>query len=97
MLSRVAYSRRQRDPAMYDHTGRQPITRTIRFAISAGVLTPSRIRERQDEARRLGTGFLEVLTEAELMHLQLIKKTLRPEATWEAAVGVIQRHGSDGA
>lgn len=81
---------------MYDQTGHQSMTRTIRFAISAGVLTPARIRERQDHAQRLGAGFLEMLSEAELLHLKLLKKTLRPEATWEDAVRAIQRYGSDG-
>lgn len=81
---------------MYDQTGRHLITRTIRFAISAGVLTPPRIRERQDEAKRLDVDFLDVLTEAELLHLQLIKKALRLEATWEDAVAVILQHGTGG-
>ena len=81
---------------MYDQSGRHLITRTIRFAISAGVLTPARIRERQDEARRLGVGLLAVLSEAELLHLKLIKKVLWFEATWEDAVEAVLRHGADG-
>ena len=70
---------------------KQPTTRAIRFAVSAGTLTPPRIQRRRVEAEQRGVHLVDVLTEAELMHLQLIQKVLPPGATWADAVEVIMR------
>lgn len=70
---------------------KQPTTRAIRFAVSAGALTPPRIQRRQVEAGQRGVHLVEVLTEAELMHLQLIQKVLPPDATWVDALEAILR------
>lgn len=76
---------------MYDQTGRQPITRTIRFAISAGILTPGRLRDLEESSQKAGLGLLDLLNEAELLHLQLVQKALGPGATWQDAAAAIRR------
>lgn len=74
-----------------------PTTRAFRFSVAAGALTPARIRERQVVAEHQRVGLLTVLSEPERLHLELVKKTLRPGATWEDAVAAILRHGSAGS
>lgn len=68
----------------------QPSTRAIRFAVSAGTLTAPRIQKRRTEAEERGVGLLAVLTESELMHLQLVRKAMMADATWEDAVAAIE-------
>lgn len=75
----------------------QSDTRAIRFAVSAGTLTPARIQALEAEAQRQGVGLLAVLSEAELLHLQLIQKTLPPGATWADSIATIHRCGAAAA
>ena len=64
--------------------------RSVRFAISAGPLTSVRLHLRRAEATRQGVSLLEVLTAAELFHLQVIRNAMAGEATWEDAVTAIE-------
>ena len=68
----------------------RPLMRSVRFAISAGPLTSVRLHLRRAEATRQGVSLLEVLTAAELFHLQVIRNAMAGEATWEDAVTAIE-------
>lgn len=68
----------------------RPLTQATRFAVSAGPLTLPRLNARIAESERLGDSPLAVFTEAELLHLQLIQKTLPPGSDWEDATDAIR-------
>lgn len=70
----------------------QPITCAIRYAVSAGVLTAARLRERTAYAARHQVDLLLVLSEAERMHLLLVMKALGPMATRAEAIAAVLRH-----
>lgn len=71
----------------------QPITRAIRFAVSAGVLTSARLREREAYAMVHGVPLLDVLSASDRVHLLLMLKALGPTATLADACAAIHRHG----
>lgn len=79
---------------MKDAPARQPITRAIRFAVTAGTLSAVRLRQREAEAEQRGVELLEVLSEPELLHLRLVCKALPSGAIWQDAVAAIRRHGN---
>lgn len=65
--------------------------RAIRYAVSAGVLTAARLRERTADAARQRVDLHDVLTAAERIHLLLVMKALGPMATRADAIAVVQR------
>lgn len=84
------------DPTPSDNphpTTSHPQRTGTRFAVVAGPLTATRVAERTAEATRQGVLLLTVCSEAELLHLQLIQKTLPPGATWMDAVAAIRSTG----
>lgn len=68
-----------------------PTTRAIRYAVSAGVLTSDRLRERVAYAARHQVDLLPVLAEAERLHLLLVMKALGPAATRAEAIAAVLR------
>ena len=70
-----------------------PLSRAVRFAISAGPLTGVLLAQREAEATRAGTHLLAVCSEAELLHLRFIQRVLPPGSTWEDAVAVLRAAG----
>ncbi len=80
---------------MNNAPAQQPITRAIRFAVAAGTLSVVRLQQREAEAERQGVDLLVVLNEPELLHLQLIRKALLPNASWQDAVAEIRRCGAN--
>lgn len=70
----------------------QPTTRAIRFVVAAGVLTSARLREREAYAQRHGAQLVDVLSEADRLHLLLVLKALGPTATCADACAAIHRH-----
>ena len=70
----------------------QPITRAIRFAVEAGVLSAARLREREAYAQRHGAQLVDVLSEADRVHLLLVLKALGPHASFADACATIHTH-----
>lgn len=71
----------------------QPISTSLRLAISAGPLTAVRLATREAEARQQGTHLLDVCSEAELLHLQFIQRALPLGSGWEQAIDAIRAAG----
>lgn len=71
----------------------QPLSRAVRFAISAGPLTAVLLAQREAEATRAGKHLLEVCSEAELLHLQFIQRTMPLGSGWEDAIAAIRAVG----
>ncbi len=81
------------DPTPSDNPQPNSHTRAIRFAISAGPLTAVLLARREAEAKRVGKHLLEVCSEAELLHLQFIQRTMPVGSTWEDAIVAIRATG----
>lgn len=68
-----------------------PTTRAIRCAVTSGGLTAKRLGEREAYAQRHGAYLLDVLSEADRIHL-LVFKALGPTATIADACATIYRY-----
>lgn len=75
--------------APHPHNSQPPLSRAIRLAISAGPLTAFRLAARQAEAKSQDQHLFLVCTEAELLHLQFVQRTMPLGSTWEDAVEAI--------
>lgn len=71
-----------------------PPSRVLRYAVTAGILTDERLRERERYAARHGIDILLTLTDAERLHLLLILKALGAQADLSDALDAIHRLGS---
>lgn len=76
--------------ASHPHNSQPPLSRAIRLAISAGPLTAVRLATRQAEAKSHDKHLFLVCTEAELLHLQFVQRTMPLGSTWEDAVEAIR-------
>lgn len=81
------------DPTPSDNPQLPSPTRAIRFAISAGPLSPVQLAKRETEAQRAGKHLFLVCTEAELLHLQFIQRAMPVGSTWEDALVTIRAVG----
>lgn len=81
-------------PTANSTTATTPITHAIRFAVGAGVLTATRLHEREAYAQRHGTQLMDVLSEADRVHLLLVLKALGPTATFADACTAIHRYAA---
>ena len=66
------------------------LSRAVRIAIAAGPLTAEVLARHQREAAQQGKHLLEVLSEADRLHLHVIQRTLPPGSTWTDVVEAIR-------